>query len=469
MDNNKKTKIVCTIGPACNDVEILKQMIKAGMNVARFNMSHGSHESHHELIEKVKQARTELGASVGLMIDTNGPEIRLGEFENFSVDLKKGDNFTFVTKKCMGTKEKCFVSVKSFAKLVKVGTIIYANDGLVKLQVESVFDDSVNCKVLIGGVLSNRKSLNIPGLVLDTPYLGKADKEHLLFGIKEGADIYSLSFVCNKKDVIDVRNFLKKNGEDNAILCAKIESELGVRNLDEIIEVSDAVMVARGDLGVEIPFEQIPNVQNDIISKCVKSGKTVITATEMLESMINNPRPTRAEISDVANAVEDGSSAVMLSGETSAGKHPVLCVQTMAKIVQEREKTMNYGKTTDFTKSESVEESIGHVACSLARSLDAKAIIVATNTGVTAKNTSRFRPACPIVACTPNSRAFYKMSIYWGVYPLLDKECKNSKDLLEETRQTALVAGFVDRGDLVVQTTSIETPKPSDMVTVSTI
>lgn len=465
----KRTKIVCTIGPACNDKEILKQMIKAGMNVARFNMSHGTHRSHHEMIEKVKQAREELGVPVAIMIDTNGPEIRLGEFENFSTELKKGEMFTLTTKKCLGNHQKCFVSVPSFASLVKKGTIIFANDGLVKLQVESTSEDEVNCKVLIGGVLSNRKSLNIPGLVLDTPYLGKSDKEHLLFGIEEGADIYSLSFVCSAQDVLDIRNFLKKHGEENAILCSKIESELGVRNLDEIIEVSDSLMVARGDLGVEIPFEQIPNVQNEIISKCIAKGKTVITATEMLESMINNARPTRAEISDVANAVEDGSSAVMLSGESSAGKYPVLCVETMAKIVVEREKAMEYGKTTDFTKAGTIEESIGHVACSLARSLDAKAIIVATNTGLTAKNTSRFRPACPIIACTPSQRAFHQMSIYWGVYPMLDKECRNSKDLLEETRQTALSSKLVKKGDLVVQTTSIETPKPSDMVTVSRI
>ena len=465
----KRTKIVCTIGPACNDVEILKQMIKAGMNVARFNMSHGTHTSHHEMIEKVKQARKELNAPVAIMIDTNGPEIRLGEFENFSIELQKGDKFTLTTKKCTGNKSVSFVSVPSFPKIVKKGTIIFANDGLVKLQVESTTETDVICKVLVGGVLSNRKSLNIPGLVLDTPYLGKSDKEHLLFGIEEGADIYSLSFVCSAQDVLDIRNFLKKHGEEKAILCSKIESELGVKNLDEIIDVSDSVMVARGDLGVEIPFEQIPNVQNEIISKCISKGKTVITATEMLESMINNARPTRAEISDVANAVEDGSSAVMLSGESSAGKYPVLCVQTMAKIVVEREKAMEYGKAVDFVDSAKIEESIGHVACLLARSLSAKAIIVATNTGITAKNASRFRPACPIIACTPSVKAYHQMSLYWGVYPLLDKECKDSKDLLEETRQTALSSGIVKKGDLVVQTTSIETPKPSDMVTVSKI
>lgn len=465
----KKTKIVCTIGPACNDKEILKEMICSGMNVARFNMSHGTHESHHEMIEKVKQARAELNAPVAIMIDTNGPEIRLGEFVNTSVEIQTGSHFVLTTKKCKGTKERCFVSVPHFHSLVKKGTIIFANDGNVKLQVESVCENDVICKVLFGGVLSNHKSLNIPGLVLDQPYLGEKDKENLLFGIREGADIYSLSFVCKKEDVLDIRKFLKKNGEENAILCAKIESALGVENLDEIIEVSDSLMVARGDLGVEIPFEKIPNVQNEIISKCTKKGKTVITATEMLESMINNQRPTRAEISDVANAVEDGSCAVMLSGETSAGKHPVLCVQTMAKIVEEREKTMNYGGGVDFEESKSVEESIGHVACALARSLKAKAIIVATNTGVTAKNTSRFRPAVPIVACTPNLKAFNQMSIYWGVYPIMNKVCENSKDLLEETKLVAKKSGFVKAGDLVVQTTSIEMPKPSDMVTVSQI
>lgn len=469
MVDMKRTKIVCTIGPACNDKEILKQMINSGMNVARFNMSHGTHESHHEMIQKLKQAREELGAPVAIMIDTNGPEIRLGEFLNSSVQIKTGEKFILSTNSCIGTEEKCFVSVSGFSSLVKKGTIIFANDGIVKLKVEEIQGKDVVCKVVVGGTLSNHKSLNIPGLVLDQPYLGKKDKENLLFGIEEGADIYSLSFVCKKQDVLDIRNFLEKHGDKNSILCAKIESALGVKNLDEIIDVSDSVMVARGDLGVEIPFEKIPHVQNEIISKCMKKGKTVITATEMLESMIENQRPTRAEISDVANAVEDGSCAVMLSGETSAGKNPVLCVQTMAKIVCEREKTMDYGQIEDLKESESVEESIGHVACALARSLKAKAIVVATNSGKTAKNASRFRPSCPIVGCTPNKKAFNQMSVFWGVVPVLNRECENAKEILEDTKQATIKTGLVKKGDLIVQTTSIEMPKTSDMVTVSQI
>lgn len=465
----KKTKIVCTIGPACSDVETLKKMIKAGMNVARFNMSHGTHESHHELIKNVKKARKELDASVAIMIDTNGPEIRLGEFENFSVILEKGQNFTLTTEKCLGNQERAFVSVPSFAKIVKKGMIIFINDGLVKLEAEKIVKNDVICKVLIGGKISNRKSLNIPGLVLDTPYLGESDKSHLLFGIEEEADMYSLSFVNCKQDVLDVKKYLKENGEENAILCSKIESELGVKNIDEIIDVSDSIMVARGDLGVEIPFEQIPAVQKEIITKCIKNGKNVITATEMLESMINSPRPTRAEISDVANAVEDGSSCVMLSGETSAGNYPVLCVETMAKIVLEREKTMNYGGAIDYEKSSSVESSIGYAACELARSLDAKAIIVATTSGLTAKSASRFRPKCPIVACTPNKKAYRQMSLYFGVYPILDDEFEDTKDVLKETKKQAVKAGFVKKGDLVIQTSSFDDNKSSDMVVATNI
>lgn len=464
-----KTKIVCSIGPASSSVETLEKMIDAGMNVARFNMSHGTHESHKLLIDAVKQARQNKNKPIAIMIDTKGPEIRVKQFENGKIMLKEEDKFTLTTKDVTGTNEHVSITYKNLPKILKKDTKILLNDGNIELRVQKITTTDIVCEVVHGGELSNNKSINIPGVKTEMPYLSEQDKSDLLFAKEMDADYIAISFVNSADDVLQVKEYLKSINFKDVKIISKIESDEGVKNYDKILKVSDGIMVARGDLGVEIDFVKIPILQKEFIGKCNYYGKIVITATQMLESMINNARPTRAEISDVANAVEDGSSAVMLSGESSAGKYPVLCVETMAKIVVEREKAMEYGKTTDFTKAGTIEESIGHVACSLARSLDAKAIIVATNTGLTAKNTSRFRPACPIIACTPSQRAFHQMSIYWGVYPMLDKECKNSKDLLEETRQTALSSKLVKKGDLVVQTTSIETPKPSDMVTVSRI
>ena len=466
----KKTKIICTMGPACSDVETIKKMIKAGMNVARFNMSHGTHQSHHIIIEAVKKARTELNASVAIMIDTNGPEIRVGEFDGGSALLEKGQQFVFTTEKVLGNSEMASVSLSSFASVVRKDDIIFANDGLVKFQVQSIHDKSVVCKVLVGGKILNRKSLNIPGVKLEIPYLSNADKEHLLFGIKEDADIYALSFVCSKQDVNTVRKFLKQNGEEKAILCSKIESARGVQNLEEIVLASDSVMVARGDLGVEIEFEKIPKVQKDIINLCNKYGKNSITATEMLESMIENPRPTRAEISDVANAVEDRTSAVMLSGETSIGKYPVLTVETMARIVEEREKSISYGEPCPTSTQSELEPCVGFCASELARSLDVSAITVATFSGLTAKSVSRFRTKCPIVACTPNKRSFHQMSLYFGVVPVLGEFCDNITDLLKANRQKALELGLVKNGDRVVQVASFENEQNlSNMVLVSIV
>lgn len=450
----RKTKIVCTLGPASNTKDIIKELALAGMNVARFNMSHGTHQSHKEMIDIVKQVRKELNIPIAIMIDTKGPEIRIKQFEEGSTLLTTSQRFVLTTRNIVGNHNGVAVTLASFNKIVKPGNKILLNDGLIKLEVDSIDGQDVICKVLIGGTLSNNKSINIPGVSLDMPYLSDVDKDDLLFGIKEEADIFSISFVSSAQDVLDVRAFLKKHKYEQATICSKIESAKGVENMDDIIEASDAIMVARGDLGVEVDFEKIPYIQKQLIAKSIKCGRSVITATEMLESMINNPRPTRAEISDIANAVLDGTSAVMLSGESSAGKHPVLSVKTMAKIAEECEKTIDYNSIYGFTKLTSISSSIGFAACELSKSLNAKAIVVATIAGFSAKSVSRFRPECPIIACTPSYAVYNKMALYWGVYPCLDKTHQDTDSLLKSSRQIAWNTKLVKKGDLVVQTAS---------------
>lgn len=448
----RKTKIVCTMGPSSANLNTIKQMILAGMNVARFNMSHGSHQSHHELIELVKQARQELGVPVAIMIDTKGPEIRVRQFQNGSVMLKKGDRFILTTRNVVGNEQGVSVTLSTFNSVVKAHDIILLNDGLIKLEVENIQGTDVLCKILVGGVLSNNKSINIPGVDLNVNYLSDVDKKDILFGIQEEADIFSISFVGCADDVLEVRRFLKRHHYENkCIVCSKIESRQSVGNMDEIIDVSDAIMVARGDLGVELPFEKIPYTQKQLISRCLKQGKSVITATEMLESMIHNIRPTRAEISDIANAVLDGTSALMLSGETSAGEYPVLSVETMAKIAEECESTINYDTIHDFSYSNNVSSSLGYAACELSKSLHAKAIVVATNSGFAAKSVSRFRPSCSIIASTPNYDVYNKMALYWGVVPVMDQTFEDTDSLLLSSKQKAHQTKIIKRGDVIVQ------------------
>lgn len=454
----RKTKIVCTMGPASASKNVIKQMILAGMNVARFNMSHGTHESHHQMIELVKEAREELKVPVAIMIDTKGPEIRVRQFQNGFVNIVKGDRFILTTRNVLGNEHGVSVTLPSFNKIVKRGDKILLNDGLIKLEVENVDGTEVMCKVLVGGKLSNNKSINIPGIDLNVPYLSDVDKKDLLFGIQEGADIFSISFVGSSADVCEVRKFLKKHGYENrAIICSKIESRKGVDNMDEIIEVSDSIMVARGDLGVEVEFEKIPHIQKELISKCIKEGKVVITATEMLESMINNVRPTRAEISDIANAVIDGTSALMLSGETSAGCYPVLSLETMAKIAEECEKNIDYDNMHNFNITKSVGLSVGYAGCELAKSLQAKAVVVATNSGYTARSVSRCRPSCPIIATTPNEDVFNQMATYWGVTPILDRRYQDTDSLLMGTKMRARESKIIKKGDVIVQIAALTT------------
>ncbi len=466
-----KTKIVCTIGPSCNDVEILKSMMLAGMNVARFNMSHGTHESHKEMIDKVKQARFELGLPVAIMLDTKGPEIRIKQFAKGKINLVVGQDFALTTQNVVGDNSIVSVTYAGLPEIVRKGTKILLNDGLIELKVKSKSDDIIYTEVVVGGELSNNKSINIPSVELNMDYLSETDKSDLAFGVEQGVDCYSISFVNHKQDVEDVRKFLKSIGEESAFIISKIESAKGVENMDEIVEASDGVMVARGDMGVEIAFEKLPHIQKEMIKKAKDLGKYTITATQMLESMVNNLRPTRAEISDVANAIYDGTSAIMLSGETSAGKHPIEAVSTMQKIAEETEKSIDYKHNlAQFMPTNNVTCGIGYASCALASSLDAKAILVTTTTGSSAESISRFRPACDIVAITPNYDVYFKLGMFWGVTALLDKMYYDTDALLCSARDRAVNHGCVKKGDVVIQTAGIMTGvSGSNMLVVSEI
>ena len=466
-----KTKIVCTIGPACSDIETIKDMIRAGMDVARFNMSHGTHESHKELIDLVKQARYEMGVPVAIMLDTKGPEIRIKQFKDGSVMLKKGQDFALTTEYVVGDSSIVSVTYEKLPSILKKGTKILLNDGLIELKVTSVSGKLIYTQVVVGGELSNNKSINIPSVELNMNYLGDIDKKDLAFGVEQGVDAYAISFVNCENDVKDVRKYLEKLGERDAFIISKIESAKGVERMEEIISASDGVMIARGDMGVEIPFERLPQIQKKIISIANNFGKYTITATQMLESMINNPRPTRAEISDVANAIYDGSSAIMLSGETSAGKYPVESVETMNKIASEAEDSIEENCLLQRnTTTKSITCAVGYAACTLASSLKAKAILVTTNTGLSASCISRYRPVCNVIALTPNLKTYYRLAMFWGVSPLLDKIFYNTDELLASAKEQAKKFKYVKKGDIVIQTAGIMTGATgSDMLVVSEI
>lgn len=465
-----KTKIVCTMGPSCSDYETIKQMMLAGMDTARFNMSHGTHESHRAHMNLIKQARFELGLPVAIMLDTKGPEIRIKQFKNGKIFLKEGQNFALTNEDVVGDETIVSVTYKKLPEIVKSGTKILLNDGLIGLKVISKAKNVIHTVVEVGGELSNNKSINIPSVELNMEYLSETDKADLLFGVKEGVDCYSISFVNSAKDVEEVREFLAKSGNKNAFIISKIESAKGVEKMNEIIAASDGVMVARGDMGVEVPFEKLPAIQKQLIEKSNEMGKLTITATQMLESMVTNTRPTRAEISDIANAIYDGTSAIMLSGETSAGKHPVLAVSTMQKIANETESTIKPIEFMKVVNSKDVTTGIGYAACELSRSLKVNAILVTTTSGKSAESISRFRPECKIIALTPNIEVYYKLAMLWGIQPVLDKTYYNTDELLKSARVRAKECGYVKKGDVVIQTAGIVTNVTgSNMLVVSEI
>ncbi len=448
----KKTKLICTLGPASETKETIAAMADAGMNVARINFSHGTHEQHKEKIKTVKQVREEKQIPLPILLDTKGPEFRIKTFKEGKITLKTGDLFTFTTEEVEGDSTRVSVSFKEICNEMLPDDKILLNNGLMVFKVLSVDETNVNCIVEIGGVLSDRKSMFFPDKELHMEFLSEQDKKDLLFGIEQEVDFVALSFVSRAQDVIDTKNFLKEHGGEHIDVIAKIENRAGVNNLLEIMQVSDGIMVARGDLGVEIPYEELPNIQKYIISQCRIMGKRVITATEMLESMIHNPRPTRAEISDVANAVYDGTSAVMLSGETAAGAYPVQSVAAMAKIVKEAENHIEYIQTIEDFHIKNSSEALSHSAATLAKDLDAKAIVVCTRTGGTARMVSRFRPNINIVGITTDIHAYRKLALSWGVLPALADEYSSVDILFYFAKQIAIKSGLVKKGDTIVIT-----------------
>mgnify|MGYP002604765722 FL=1 len=451
----RKTKIVCTIGPASSDPAVFADMCRAGMNVARLNFSHGTHAEHQAKIDMIKQVREELGLPIAIMLDTKGPEYRIGTFAAGHIELHDGDAFTFTTRPVEGDETIVGVSYAGLANDLSVGDTVLVNNGLVIFTVERIEGTEIHCRVVVGGELSDRKSMSFPHKVLEQVYLSEQDKDDLLFGIRNGIDFVAASFVSRRQDVLDVRNFLDANGGQDIEIIAKIENQTGIDNVEEICEVCSGIMIGRGDLGVEVPFAELPAIQKYLITKCRLLGKRVITATEMLESMIHNPRPTRAEISDVANAVYDGTSAVMLSGESAAGKYPVKTVQTMAEIVEETEKHIDY--ETLFRKEEfqikNMVDAISHATCCMACDIGAKTIVVSSLSGATVRMVSRFRVPVDIVGMATNERVWYRLALSWGVQPILCEETFTSTDVLfYNALHAAKKAMHLHKGDNIVMT-----------------
>ncbi len=457
----KKTKIVCTLGPSSCTKEVISAMYDAGMNVCRLNFSHGTHEEHAAKIKIIKELREERGIPLPILLDTKGPEFRTGRYENGKITLKSGDEFTFTTEQIIGNEKKVSVNYPYLCEVLKKGDTILLNNGLMSFTVTEVTDKDVKTVVIDGGETRDHKSMFFPNKELKLDFLSEQDKSDILFGIEQGIDFIALSFVSEEKNITEVRNFLKANHGEGIVIIAKIENTSGVKNLESIVKASDGVMVARGDLGVEMPYETIPNTQKRMIDVCRILGKRCITATEMLESMIHSPRPTRAEISDVANAVYDGTSAVMLSGETAAGDYPVEAVKAMAKIVEQAEKNDEYLQVipeNEFVISSPVQ-ALSHSACTLAKDLGAKAIVVCTHTGMTARMVSRFRPQIPIIGLTTNEKAFRKLALSWGVVPMMIDEFNSVDVLFYFAKESARKSGLVKRGEKVVLTGGTPTGK----------
>ena len=450
----RKTKIVCTIGPACNNEETLTELCLAGMNVARLNFSHGTHEEHLKNIRLIQKVREKLGLPIAIMLDTKGPEYRIGTFAEGKIMLEDGDPFTFTAEDVVGDKSRVTVNYKNLPMEMEKGDRILLNNGLIIFEVESVEKKEIHCRVVVGGELSNRKSMSFPGKVLKQPYLSDVDRDDLKFGVENGVDYIACSFVSVRQDLLDIKAYLKEIGGEGVDLIAKIENRSGVENIKDICRECEGIMIGRGDMGVEIPFEELPSIQKYLITTCRLLGKRVITATEMLESMIHNPRPTRAEISDVANAVYDGTSAIMLSGETAAGKYPVLTVKTMARIALQTEKDINYKKM--FRDSEFIirntVDAISHATCGMAIDIDAKVIVACSISGMTARMVSRFRCPIDILGLTTDEKTWYKLALSWGVTPVMSEKFNSPDVLFYAAQKMAKQSMDLKSGDRIVIT-----------------
>ena len=455
----RKTRIVCTLGPSSNTYETVKALALAGMNVARFNFSHGTQESHLETFRVVSRVRSELHMPIATLLDTKGPEIRLKTFANGPVILKEGGLFTLTTREVPGDENIVSITHMNLPQDLGQQTRILIDDGLVELHVESKTETDIISRVVSGGQISDRKGVNVPGVRFSMPYISEKDKDDVLFGIRSGFDYIAASFVRGAEDVQALRQLLDENGGEHVRIIAKIENADGVAHIEEIIEASDAVMIARGDMGVEIPFEEIPIIQKRMIKAASMAGRQVITATQMLESMVHNPRPTRAEITDVANAIYDGTSATMLSGETASGKYPVEAVKTMARIAERAENDIDYRKRflerSMAESSETITDAISHATCLIALNMHAAAIVTVTKSGTTAKMISRFRPNMPIIACTPDASTYRQLSLSWGVTPVLIGEERITDVLFEHAVDASVDTGIISKGDLVVLTAGV--------------
>lgn len=453
----RKTKIICTIGPASESEDKLKELMLAGMNVCRFNFSHGDYEEHRAKFERAVRVAKELNLPVATMLDTKGPEIRLRDFEGNKVYLETGSTFSLTTDEIMGNAQRASITYKNLKNDVKVGKSILIDDGLIELKVTSITDTDIVCEVVNGGYVSNHKGINVPGAVLSMPYISEADRSDILFGVKMGYDYLAASFARTKQDIEDVRKLITDNGGKMKII-AKIENMQGIENLDEILEASDGIMVARGDMGVEVPMEEVPVLQKMLIKKAIKHGKIVITATQMLDSMIKNPRPTRAEVTDVANAIYDGTSAIMLSGESAAGAYPVEAVKTMVKIAERAEKDICYDarlRRRSEEEREDITSAISHACCTTAMDLKAAAIITVTMSGFTARMISRYQPGCPIIGCTVDETIYRQLGLMFDVNPLLINKEDDTETLFEAAVEASKKAGYIKEGDRVVLTAGV--------------
>lgn len=453
----RKTKIICTIGPASEKEEILKELMKAGMNVARFNFSHGTHEEQKKKLASVLKASGELGLNIATLMDTKGPEIRLRDFENGKAELTTGQTFILTTEEILGNNKRASISYKELKNDIDVGNTILIDDGLIEMVVEKIEGTEIICTVINGGAVSNHKGVNVPGAVLSMPYISEVDKQDILFGIEMGYDFLAASFARTKDDILAIRKILDEH-ECPMKIIAKIENMQGIENLEEILAVSDGIMVARGDMGVEIPMEEVPVLQKKMIKLAVMQGKHVITATQMLESMIKNPRPTRAEATDIANAIYDGTTAIMLSGESAAGLYPVEAVKTMARIAERAENDIDYRSRMDrIHEPQNIDTTtaISYATCSTATDLNAAAIITVTMSGFTAGMISRYKPSCQVIGCSVNPRVCRQSNLLWGVTPLLVQKEETADELFEEAVRSAKKAGYVKKGDTVVLTAGV--------------
>lgn len=454
----RKTKIICTMGPSTDNMNVLREMARSGMNVARFNFSHGTHAEHKERMDRMKAVREELDMPIAILLDTKGPEIRTGDMENGKIFLKKGQQLRLTPRACLGTPEKISITYPDLYLDVQAGTSILIDDGLIELRVEQTQEQDVLCRVLNDGAVSNHKGINVPDVHLSIPYLSEKDKADILFGIEQGVDFIAASFVREADDVQQLRQLLDDNGGSHINIIAKIENQQGVENIDHIIALADGIMIARGDMGVEIPAEDVPSIQKLLIKKVVYAGKQVITATQMLDSMMHNPRPTRAEVTDVANAIYDGTGAIMLSGETAAGLYPVESVSMMARIAERTEQDIDYRKrflARERKATPDITDAICHSTCMTAHDLNASAVVTVTKSGRSARMVSRYRPECDIIGCTTSKTVYHQLNLVWGVEPVLVEEKDRVLDLFDYALEQSKERKLLNDGDIAVITSGV--------------